>query len=415
MKLAQRTLSIKPAILQAVTSKANKFKAQGHDVIGLGVGEPDFDTPRHIKDAAIQAINSGFTKYTAIDGTPSLKQAVINKFKRDNNLDYSPKQIIVSCGGKHSFFNIVQATIDPGDEVIIPAPYWASFPDIVALAGGVPVIIQTGIAQAFKMSAAQLEQTITPKTRMLILNSPSNPTGAIYSHDDLAELGEVLVRHPQVLIVSDDMYEHILFDGRPFVNILNACPGLYGQTVVMNAVSKSYAMTGWRIGYAAGPENIIAAMVNVQSQSTSNPTSIAQFAAEAALNGDQSCILPMVKAFKERHDFVVPYLKGISGIRCLPSGGAFYAFADVREAIHRLHEMKWLKNADDDSFCNFILETAKVSVVPGSAFGTDGYMRISFATSMENLRDAMHRIRQAIEHCCLTPNARTEAEGMPAN
>jgi len=414
MKLAQRTLSIKPAILQAVTSKANKLKALGHDVIGLGVGEPDFDTPRHIKDAAIQAINSGFTKYTAIDGTPSLKQAVIRKFRRDNNLEYTPKQIIVSCGGKHSFFNIVQATIDPGDEVIIPAPYWASFPDIVALAGGVPVIVQTDIAQAFKMTAAQLEQAITPRTRMLILNSPSNPTGAIYSRGELAALGAVLVRHPQVLIVSDDMYEHILFDDQPFVNILNVCPQLYGQTVVMNAVSKAYAMTGWRIGFAAGPEDIIAAMVNVQSQSTSNPTSIAQVAAEAALNGDQSCIQPMVAAFKERHDFVVPYLNAINGIRCLPSGGAFYAFADVREAIQRLHEMDWLEKADDESFCNFILETAKVSVVPGSAFGTDGYMRISFATSMDNLRNALQRIHQAVEHCCLTPNARHEAEGMSA-
>lgn len=398
MKLAQRTQFIKPAILQAVTAKANKFKALGHDVIGLGVGEPDFDTPRHIKDAAIQAINNGHTKYTAIDGTPSLKQAVINKFRRDNNLEYTPKQIIVSCGGKHSFFNIVQATIDPGDEVIIPAPYWASFPDIVALAGGVPVIAQTDIAQAFKISAAQLEQTITPKTRMLILNSPSNPTGAIYSREDLAKLAEVLLRHPRVLIVSDDMYEHILFEDRPFVNILNVCPELYGQTVVMNAVSKAYAMTGWRIGFAAGPEDIVAAMVNVQSQSTSNPTSIAQFAAEAALNGDQSCIQPMVKAFKERHDFVVPALNEVSGIRCLPAGGAFYAFADVRQAIHRLHEMKRLENADDVSFSDFILETAKVSVVPGSAFGTDGYMRISFATSMEKLQEAMYRIRLAVEN-----------------
>lgn len=397
MKLAQRTLAIKPAILQAVTTKANRLKALGHDVIGLGVGEPDFDTPRHIKDAAIAAINGGFTKYTAVDGTPSLKQAVINKFRRDNQLEYTPRQIIVSCGGKHSFFNIVQATIDPGDEVIIPAPYWASFPDIVALAGGIPVIVQADIAQAFKISPAQLEQAITPQTRMLILNSPSNPTGAIYSRDELAGLAQVLLRHPRVLIVSDDMYEHILFGDQAFVNILNVCPDLYGQTVIMNAVSKTYAMTGWRIGFAAGPEEIVAAMVNVQSQSTSNPTSIAQVAAEAALNGDQACIQPMVRAFRERHDFAVPWLNSIGGVRCLPAGGAFYAFADVREAIRRLHENRLLEKSDDVAFSDYILETAKVSVVPGSAFGTDGYMRISFATSMENLQEALRRIRLAVE------------------
>lgn len=397
MELAQRVRFIKPAILQLVTAKAASLKAQGHNIIGLGVGEPDFDTPRHIKDAAIRAINDGFTKYTAVDGIPSLKQAIVDKFKRDNNLEYSLKNVIVSCGGKHSFFNIVQAVIDPGDEVIIPAPYWASFPDIVSLAGGIPAIIQAGIEQKFKISPAQLEQAISEKTKMLILNSPSNPTGAIYTRDELAALGRVLLRHPRVLVVSDDMYEHILFDDRPFVNILNACPELFDRTIVMNAVSKTYAMTGWRIGFAAGPERIIAAMVNIQSQSTSNPTSIAQVAAEAALSGDQSCIQPMVKAFRERHDFVVSHLNEIRGIRCLPSGGAFYAFADVQGAIRRLHGKGLLKEAGDVAFSDYILEAGKVSVVPGSAFGSDGYMRISFATSMENLREALERIRRAIE------------------
>ena len=285
MDLSYRVQAIKPSPTLAVTARAAALKAEGRDIIGLGAGEPDFDTPQHIKDAAIGAINRGFTKYTAVDGTPSLKAAIIAKFKRDNKLDYTPKQILVSCGGKQSFFNLVQAYINPGDEVIIPAPYWVSYPDIVILADGKPVIVEAGIDQGFKITAAQLQAAITPKTRLVVINSPSNPTGAVYSGDELAALGEVLRQHPQVLIASDDMYEHIRLDDAPFVNILNVCPDLYDRTMVLNGVSKAYSMTGWRIGYAAGPENILRAMTNVQSQSTSNPTSISQVAAEAALNG----------------------------------------------------------------------------------------------------------------------------------
>ena len=379
----------------AVTALAASLKAQGKDIIGLGAGEPDFDTPQHIKDAAIAAINKGFTKYTAVDGTPSLKQAIIAKFKRDNELVYSPKQILVSCGGKQSFFNLVQAMINPGDEVIIPTPYWVSYPDIVILADGKPVFIVAGIEQGFRITAEQLEAAITPKTRLVVINSPSNPSGAVYSKEELAALGDVLRKHPQIVIATDDMYEHILFSTEPFVNILNVCPDLYDRTMVLNGVSKAYAMTGWRIGYAAGPEKIITAMTNVQSQSTSNPTSISQVAAEAALNGDQSCIDPMLKAFKERHEFVVNSLNVIPGIQCIPSGGAFYSFPDARAAIAVLHERGILQDASDIAFCNYLLEKG-VAVVPGSAFGMEGYMRLSFATSMQNLEMAMDRIRLAL-------------------
>ncbi len=305
MELSRRVQAIKPSPTLAVTARAAKLKAEGKDIIGLGAGEPDFDTPQHIKDAAIAAIHKGFTKYTAVGGTPSLKAAVIAKFKRDNGLDYTAKQILVSCGGKQSFFNLALAVINPGDEVIIPAPYWVSYPDIVLIAEGKPVIVQAGIEQGFKMTPAQLEAAITPKTRMVVINSPSNPSGAVYTLAELQALGAVLRKHPNILIATDDMYEHIALTDAKFVNILNACPDLYPRTMVLNGVSKAYAMTGWRIGYAGGPENIITAMENVQSQSTSNPTSISQVAAEAALNGDQGCIAPMLKAFRERHVFVV--------------------------------------------------------------------------------------------------------------
>ncbi|MHB1438769.1 MAG: pyridoxal phosphate-dependent aminotransferase, partial [Thiobacillus sp.] len=335
MELSRRVQAIKPSPTLAVTARAAALKASGRDIIGLGAGEPDFDTPQHIKDAAIAAIDAGFTKYTAVDGTPSLKAAVIAKFKRDNGLDYTPKQILVSCGGKQSFFNLAQAVINAGDEVIIPAPYWVSYPDIVILADGKPVIVEAGIEQGFKITPAQLEAAITPKTRLFVINSPSNPTGAVYTRNELAALGEVLRRHPRVLIASDDMYEHIRLDDVPFVNILNVCPDLYDRTLVLNGVSKAYSMTGWRIGYAAGPESILRAMTNVQSQSTSNPTSISQVAAEAALNGNQGCITPMLDAFKARHRYVVDALNAIPGFHCVDSGGAFYAFPDVRPAIMR--------------------------------------------------------------------------------
>ncbi|MHB1232078.1 MAG: pyridoxal phosphate-dependent aminotransferase [Burkholderiales bacterium] len=396
MKLSTRVQAIKPSPTLAVTALAASLKAQGKDIIGLGAGEPDFDTPQHIKNAAIAAINAGFTKYTAVDGMPSLKQAIIAKLKRDNGLAYTPRQILVSCGGKQSFFNLVQAFINPGDEVIIPAPYWVSYPDIVILADGKPVIVNAGIEQGFKITPAQLAAAITPKTRMVVINSPSNPSGAIYTQAELEALGAVLRRHPEILIASDDMYEHILLGDAPFANILNACPDLYERTVILNGVSKAYAMTGWRIGYAAGAEALITAMTNVQSQSTSNPTSISQVAAEAALNGDQACIQPMLKAFRERHAFVVDALNKIPGVQCLPAGGAFYAFSDVRAAIAHLHKKGVIAAANDIALSNYLLEKSGVAVVPGSAFGLEGYIRLSFATSMQNLEQALARIHQAL-------------------
>ncbi len=396
MNLSSRVQAIKPSPTLAVTARAAKLKAEGKDIIGLGAGEPDFDTPQHIKDAAIAAINKGFTKYTAVGGTPSLKQAVIAKFKRDNGLDYTAKQILVSCGGKQSFFNLALAFINPGDEVIIPAPYWVSYPDIVIIAEGKPVIVQAGIEQGFRMTAAQLAAAITPKTKMVVINSPSNPSGAVYSLDELKALGEVLRKHPNILIATDDMYEHIALTDAKFVNILNACPDLYPRTMVLNGVSKSYSMTGWRIGYAAGPENIITAMENVQSQSTSNPTSISQVAAEAALNGDQSCITPMLEAFRERHIYVVDALNKIPGVQCIMAGGAFYAFPDVRPAIAKLHQKGALKAATDVALSEYLLEQAGVAVVPGSAFGSEGYIRLSFATSLANLQDAISRMAKAL-------------------
>ena len=398
LELSQRVQAIKPSPTLAVTALAAQLKAQGKDIIGLGAGEPDFDTPQHIKDAAIAAINAGFTKYTAVDGTPGLKQAIIAKLKRDNGLDYEPKQVLVSCGGKQSFFNLVQAFVNAGDEVIIPAPYWVSYPDIVILADGKPVIVEAGIEQDFKITPQQLEAAITPKTRMVVLNSPSNPTGAVYTFDELVSLGNVLRAHPHVLIASDDMYEHIMLNvQQPFVNILNACPDLYTRTMVLNGVSKAYAMTGWRIGYAAGPAFIIEAMAKVQSQSTSNPTSISQVAAEMALNGDQGCIKPMLSAFRERHQFVVEKLNQVPGLSCLASGGAFYAFPDARKAIKTLYAKNVIKEPTDIALGNYLLESAGVAVVPGSAFGAEGYFRISFATSMENLQKALDRIHQALQ------------------
>jgi aspartate aminotransferase len=302
----------------------------------------------------------------------------------------------VSCGGKQSFYNLAQAFLDPGDEVIIPAPYWVSYPDMVLLAEGKAVFIETGLEQGFRITPAQLEAVLTPETKMVVLNSPSNPTGAVYGKEELAALGEILRAHPEVLIASDDMYEHILLEDRPFANILNACPDFYDRTMVLNGVSKAYSMTGWRIGYAAGPEPIIAAMESIQSQSTSNPTSISQVAAEAALNGDQGCIRPMVEAFRERHRYVVDTLNAMPGVRCLDSGGAFYAFPDFGNAIARLHGHGKLPAPTDLAFSEYLLETAGVAVVPGSAFGAEGYLRLSFATSLENLRNALQRIADAL-------------------
>lgn len=397
MELSNRVQSIKPSPTLAVTARAAKLKAEGKDIIGLGAGEPDFDTPQHIKDAAIAAINKGLTKYTAVGGTPGLKNAIVAKFKRENDFDFEAQQILVSCGGKQSFFNLVLSVINPGDEVIIPAPYWVSYPDIVLIAEGKPVFIHTGIEQNFKISAEQLEAAITPKTKMFVINSPSNPSGAVYTRDELKALGDVLSRHPQILIATDDMYEHILLSNQRFINIVNACPELSPQAIVLNGVSKAYSMTGWRIGYCGGPSHIITAMENIQSQSTSNPSSISQAAAEAALNGDQSCMNPMIAAFKERNIFVTEQLNQIRGVRCLSSEGAFYAFADVRQSIDDLYKRNLIGAQNDIVFSEYLLENAGVAIVPGSAFGCEGYMRLSFATSLENLKQALSRIKNLLK------------------
>lgn len=391
IKLSDRVNAVKPSPTLAITARAAEMRTAGKDIIGLGAGEPDFDTPEHIKQAAIKALAEGFTKYTAVDGIVSLKQAIIDKFRKDNGFDYQLNQVLVSCGGKQSFYNLAQALINPGDEVLIPAPYWVSYPDMVLLAGGRPVIIATDQAQHFKVTAGQLRAAITPRTRLLVINSPSNPTGVAYTGEELRALGEILQEHPDIIIATDDMYEHILWESGSFVNILNACPDLYPRTMVLNGVSKAYAMTGWRIGYAAGPAEIIAAMRKIQSQSTSNPTSIAQVAAEAALAGDQSCIQTMLVEFRKRHDYVVAELNGMPDIDCLATDGTFYVFPNVQTAIDRLEGI-----SDDVEFAEYLITEAGVAIVPGSAFGCPEHIRISIATSMENLEKSMTRIREAI-------------------
>jgi len=391
IKLSQRVQNIKPSPTLAITARAAALRAEGKDVIGLGAGEPDFDTPEHIKQAAIEAINSGKTKYTPVDGTPDLKQAIIKKFSRDNGLDYEANQILVSVGGKQSFFNLAQAYIQAGDEVIIPAPYWVSYPDMTLLADGKPVIIEAGQENQFKITPAQLEAAITDKTRLFVINSPSNPTGMAYSMDELKALGEVLRKHPDILIATDDMYEHIYWADEPFCNILNANPDFYDRTLVMNGVSKAYSMTGWRIGYAAGPADLIASMKKVQSQSTSNPASISQAAAVEALNGDQTCIQSMLAEFKKRHDFVVSTLNDMSGIDSLETDGTFYVFPNIAGVLERKPELK-----DDMDFAEALLVEKGVAVVPGTAFGLKNHVRLSIATSEDNLRNALNRIAEFI-------------------
>ena len=371
----------------AVTALAAELRAQGRDVIGLGAGEPDFDTPDHIKNAAIEAIDKGQTKYTAVDGIAELKNAIVGKFKSDNQIDFDTSQILVSCGGKQSFYNLAQAILDVGDEVLIPAPYWVSYPDIVLLAGGTPVIVETAQEQSFKMTAEQLDDAMTDNTRIVVLNSPSNPSGKSYTMDELKALGEVLLQYPDAIVATDDMYEHIVWSEEGFCNILNACPELYDRTVVMNGVSKAYAMTGWRIGYAGGPEPVIAAMRKIQSQSTSNPTSISQWASTAALTGGNDCITPMLAAFKDRHDFVVNSLNQMKGVSCIQSDGTFYSFPDMKAAIDVNPHV-----SNDVEFSARVLDKAGVAIVPGSAFGTEGHVRLSYATSMENLEKAMQRM-----------------------
>jgi len=389
--LSNRVQAVKPSPTLAITARAAQMRAAGKDIIGLGAGEPDFDTPDHIKAAAVKAMDSGFTKYTAVDGTASLKKAIIAKFKNDNDLDYQPKQILVSCGGKQSSYNLTQALLNAGDEVIIPAPFWVSYPDMVLLADGVPIIVETTQAQHFKMSPAQLRAAITEKTRLIFINSPSNPSGVAYSLEELKALGDVLTDFPNIIIATDDMYEHILWNQGSFVNILNAHPEFYDRTVVMNGVSKAYSMTGWRIGYAAGPADLIEAMCTIQSQSTSNPTSISQYAAEAALTGDQSFISDMCVEFKKRHDYVVAELNSIEGVECLETDGTFYVFPNIEKLIARLDGIN-----NDLEFSDYLIEKAGVALVPGSAFGTEGHIRISIATSMANLENALARIKLAI-------------------
>lgn len=387
-KLSDRVNSIQPSPTLAVTQKANELKQQGHDVIGLGVGEPDFDTPQFIKDAAIQAINDGHTKYTAVDGIAELKNAVIAKFKRDNQLDYQADQIIVSAGGKHSIFNLLSAWLNPGDDVIIPAPYWVSYPDMTKLVGANPIIVSAGIEQRFKITPQQLRDAMTPTTRLMFINSPSNPSGTAYTADELAALAEVLRDYPDVLIATDDMYEHILWPGKSFSNLAMVAPDLQDRIVILSGVSKAYAMTGWRIGYAAGPQPIIAAMKKIQSQSTSNPASISQYAAAAALDGDQSCIDTMITEFKKRHDYLVDALNAIDGIECVAGDGTFYAFARIQGLMQKAGV------GTDVELCEKLLTEAKVALVPGSAFGADGYCRLSFATSMDVLQQAIKRMNE---------------------
>ena len=384
--LSQRVQKVKPSATLAVTAKAGELKAQGIQIVPMGSGEPDFDTPINIQKAAIEAINNGETRYTAVDGTPALKQAIIDKFKRENNLDYSNTEVMVSSGGKQVFYNLCQAVLDSGDEVIIPAPYWVSYPDMVILADATPVIVETGLEQDFKITPEQLEASITSKTKLFVINSPSNPTGAVYSKDELLALAKVLKQYPQVLIITDDIYEHIRWGDGDFVNILMTDTSLKERAIVLNGVSKGYAMTGWRIGYAGGPEAIIKAMKKIQGQSTSNPCSIAQAAALEALNGDQSIIGTMVDAFEERHEFIVNSLNAINGIECPRSQGAFYSFPRVDGLIKRLGL------EDDVVFSTFCLEKLNIALVPGSAFGAPGYVRFSFATSMENIKQAVERL-----------------------
>ena len=386
---------IKPSPTIAVTQKAKELKAAGKDVIGLGAGEPDFDTPDNIKKAAIDAIQAGDTKYTAVDGTKDLKEAIVKKFKRENNLNYTIDQITVGAGGKHVIYNLMMATLNKGDEVIIPAPYWVSYPDIVLLAGANPIVIECSEEQGFKLSAKDLEAKITNNTKWLILNSPSNPTGACYSEQEIKNLSQVLKRNPHVNILSDDIYEHITYDNFKFFTIAQI-PEIKNKVITMNGVSKSYAMTGWRIGYAAGDKDIIKAIAKIQSQSTTNPSSISQAAAVEALNGKQDFIPVRAKAFQERRDFVVNSLNAIDGISCLKPQGAFYVFPNCKGLIGK-KDKNGKKITNDTEFVQSLLENNDVAVVQGSAFGLEGFFRISYATSMEKLEIAMKRIKSFCE------------------
>lgn len=393
INLSHRVSQIKPSPTLSLSAAANRLKASGKPIINLTVGEPDFDTPEHIKQAARLALDEGYTKYTAVDGIMRLKQAVVDKFKLQNQLNYSLDQVIVSSGAKQSIYNLMQSLLNPGDEVIIPAPYWVSYPDMALLAEAKPVFISSSIESGLKITPEQLEAAINEKTRLFIINSPSNPTGMVYTHTELNELAEVLLRHPSVFILTDDIYEHIYWDNAPFKNILNVCPELYDRTLVLNGCSKAYAMTGWRIGYAAGPKEVILAMSNIQSQSTSNPNSIAQFAAIAALTGNQDCVQAMNKIYHQRHTFFSEGLNQIPGVHCLFAQGAFYCFPSFHNFIG--NDKKF---ASDHELANYLLNSANLATVPGSAFGAPGYLRLSFALDNASLEKALVQLKTALMH-----------------
>jgi aspartate aminotransferase len=388
--VSKRAQRVKPSPTLAVTSLAIRLKAEGKDIIGLGAGEPDFDTPVNIADAGVEAIRKGFTRYTSVEGIPELKDAIIAKFKRDNGINYERSQILVSSGAKQTIFNLCMAVLDTGDEVIIPGPYWVSYPDMVLLADGVPVTPTAGPEQGYKISPRQLADAITARTRLVLFNSPSNPTGAAYTPSELRALADVLVEHPKVLIGTDDMYERIYWAPEPFVSLLTIAPELYDRTVTINGCSKSYAMTGWRIGYCGGPKEIVTAMGTIQGQSTSNACSISQKAAVVALNGSQQCVTDMNRAYKERHDYVVGALNTLPGVSCLPGAGTFYAFADFSGAIANLGLR------DDNALAEFLINKAGVAIVPGTGFGAPGHMRLSFACSKQTLEKAIERIRAVL-------------------
>ncbi len=394
MQISAALQRIQPSATLAMTSRVFELKRQGIDVIGLGAGEPDFDTPDFVKDAAIEAIRAGKTKYTNVDGTAELKAAIALKFKRDNGLDYAPAQITVNVGGKHTLFNAMVATLDPGDEVVVPAPYWVSYPDVVQFAGGKPVFVAAGADQGYKITPEQLDRAITAKTKWVILNSPSNPTGAAYSADELKALGQVLERHPHVWVFADDMYEHILYDGFEFATIAQVCPSLYERTLTVNGCSKAYAMTGWRIGFAGGPAELIKAIAKLQSQSTSNPCSIAQAAATAALTGDQSFLRDRARAFQQRRDLVVGMLNAIEGMTCPTPEGAFYVYPEFAALIGKTTPKGQVIDTDE-AMIGYLLDEARVAAVHGGAFGLSPAMRISYATSETLLREACTRIQDA--------------------
>ena len=391
MKLSNRIANTKTSATIAMSMKARELISQGKDIITLSAGEPDFDTPQHIKNAAIESINSGNTKYTPVDGMISLKKSIIKKFKNENNLNYELDQILVSTGCKQSIYNLCQATLNSGDEVIIPSPYWVSYPEIVKLSDATPKFVSTTSENDYKITGEMLEKNISDKTKMILINSPSNPSGFIYTENDLKDIGSILKNYPNIIIASDDIYEHIIFNNKKFTNILNICPDLYDQTVVLNGVSKAYAMTGWRIGYAAGNKKIIGAMKKIQSQSTSCTCSIAQAAAKSALDNSKNEVDKMVKEYQNRSDYLHKELNKIDGIKYKKPDGSFYAFVDVNGLINKLENIN-----DDFDLTEFFLNEANVALVPGSAFGSPNHVRISFATSLENLMEAVKRIKNVL-------------------